>query len=218
MKEVYALLGENPSAVYNWRYNESSAQSRQSFKHGFIIKVGKVFGLEHDETEALANKAGLSVSFLLPSGDGGTDCGAGQASCADKPIIDGSVNEGFAKHFNGLLSAYSGKKAELCVAATVEDRMFRHIKSGRYLRKESVLALLIAMGLSFGDIRCALAKAGYALSHSVPGDIVVIWMFEKGNVESIADGGARLHEINMELHRLGLPLLMTRAKQEKARA
>ena len=42
----------------------------------------------------------------------------------------------------------------------IDERMFRHIKSGIYLRKESVLALLIAMGQDLENIQITLKKAG----------------------------------------------------------
>lgn len=118
----------------------------------------------------------------------------------------------FANHFNTLLSAYPGKKIDLCWAASVSERMFRHLKSGRYLRKESILALLIVMNLSLEDIQEALKKAGFILSYSLPNDVVVIWLLENESKNNLyyKDGADRLNYINETLDSLGLPLIMLR--------
>ena len=93
----------------------------------------------------------------------------------------------------------------------IDERMFRHIKSGVYLRKESILALLIAMGQNLVNIQIALKKAGFILSASMYSDTVVIWMMENKLIRNI--GTARLASINNVLYDLDLPLLMTRSKE-----
>ena len=123
--------------------------------------------------------------------------------------IDANVD--FANHFNTLLAAYPGKKIDLYKAALVSDRMFRHIKSGHHLRKEPILALLIAMGLNLENIQVALMQAGYILSHSMLNDAVIMWMLK--NDASKQNSAGRLQTINDTLDSLGLPLLMTRMKE-----
>ena len=121
-----------------------------------------------------------------------------------------STNTRFSNHFYSLLSEYPGKKSDLYKAASISDRMFRHIKTGRYLRKESVLALLIVMGLGLVDIQRSLKIAGYILSHSIPNDAVILWILE--NDTHRYKGARRLYNINEILYSLELPLLMTRPK------
>jgi len=88
--------------------------------------------------------------------------------------------------------------------------MFRHIKSGRFLRKEPVLALLIALGLELEDIQFALKKAGFILSDSLPRDSIIIWMLNNESINQKRE--MRLMQINEILYSLGQPLLMTRLK------
>jgi hypothetical protein len=118
------------------------------------------------------------------------------------------INTKFANHFDSLLSDYSGKKSDLYKSALISDRMFRHIKAGRYLRKEPVLALLIVMELSLDDIQRSLKIAGYTLSYSIPSDVVILWILESDTYKH--KGAKRLYRINEILYSLELPLLMTR--------
>ena len=222
IRDIYALLGASRSTVYKWRYNTTVTQSKDYFKHSFIKKAGELFSLSHAETEALANKAGLSLYSIKLDPRSYSPFQLSSKNTVDKHIhikenlntdfspAENFINTNFIKHFNALLSTYSGKKNELCEAALVSDRMFRHIKSGKYLRKEPILALLITMGLSLEDIQKALKKAGFILSRSMPNDIVIIWMLE--NELSNHKGAKRLYRINELLDSLELPLLMTRWK------
>ena len=190
IRDVYALLGVSWQTVYKWRENPSATQSRGSLKHNFIENAGLLFGLNYHEKEVLANKAGLSLG---PS--------------ASEPCS----NQNFAIHFNALISTFPGKKNELCQAALVSDRMFRYIKSGLYLKKEPILALLIVLGLELDKIQAALKKAGFILSKSLPNDSVIIWML-KNQVKALT-GAVRLNIVNDTLFSLCLPLLMTRQKR-----
>jgi len=88
--------------------------------------------------------------------------------------------------------------------------MFRHIKNGQYLKKESVLALLIVLDLLLNEIQTALKKAGLFLSNSLANDAVVTWMLS--NDACSLRGAVRLRTINETLYSLDLPLLMTRLK------
>ncbi|MDR0272669.1 MAG: hypothetical protein LBI27_05065 [Clostridiales bacterium] len=117
-------------------------------KYEVIKTAGKHFGLCANETESLANKAGLSL-------------------CAD---------ESFKKMFGDLLCEYPESKRRLCEMSLVSERMFRYIKEGRFLKKEPVLSLAISMGASFETIQTLLKKAGYVLSNSLPNDAVVMWI------------------------------------------
>lgn len=192
MKDIYALLEVSWQVIYKWRNNPTTTQSRYSLKHDFIKKAGELFSLNLEEQESLAIKAGLSLHGLWGH---------------DKK----SPNIGFANHFNKLLNKYPGKKIELCKAALVSDRMFRHIKSGYHLKKEPILALLITMELGLADIQTALKKSGYFLSSSIPSDAVIIWMIN--NEVYCQKGAMRLHYINETLYSLNLPLLMTKIGQ-----
>jgi len=233
LKDIYALLGVSWQSMYKWRNNATSTQSRNFFKHGLIKRASELFSLDNLEMESLANKAGLS---LCASSDNVVDkhervakysnsefsvelhpCTEEQAllkSQSQSKIIgtseDKAINANFSKHFNDILSTYPVKKMELYEAALVSDRMFRHIKSGRFLRKEPVLALLVVIGLNVASIQELLKMAGYILSRSISNDVVVMWLLE--NEPTNFNGRKRLYRINEILESLDLPLLMTREK------
>ena len=185
--EVYALIGITRKGVSKWHCSPVGTQTKNRCKYNVIIRTGELFGLDRSETEQLANKAGLSLD----------------------------ADDSFPEHFNCAICAYPGKKRELCERAGVSDRMFFHIKSGRHLRKESLTALLIEAGTSLGETQRLLRKAGYVLSHSVPGDVIVMWMLENDLREQSHKHINPVSYINEVLHTLGLPLLMTREKSQK---
>ena len=93
----------------------------------------------------------------------------------------------------------------------VSERMFHHIKNGKHLRKETVLALLIVMELSVSEIQVTLKKAGFVLSNAIARDVVIMWLLE--NELDNKKGEKRLLYINDKLYALELPLLTTRSKE-----
>ena len=190
LKDIYSMLNINPQTISKWRYNSTSTQSRENFKADFIKKSAGLFSLTSSETEELANKAGLS---FIEVSEGKT------------------FNSSFAEYFRKLVADYQGKKIDLCIEATVSGRMFRHLQNGRFLRKESILALLIVMGLDFEEIQHTLKKAGFILSDSMSNDIVIIWLLK--NKEYSKKGSERLSIINNVLYESDLPLLITRYRE-----
>lgn len=141
----------------------------------------------------MANKAGLSIFEFYDN--------------FYENMLDKQVRDKFSKHFLYHLKKYKGKKIELCESALVSEKMFRHIKVGKFLKKEPILALLIVMNLDLDEIQKALRMAGLILSRSMYNDVVVIWIIEN-NLHN--RGAKRLQYINEVLESLGLPLLMTR--------
>lgn len=151
--EVYSLLGISRHQIYKWQKNSTSTQTKKMFKHLTFVAAGEVFGLSSEETEALANKAGLT---LHPIGN-------------------------FVEIFGGMLDAYPKSKRHLCEVSFVSDRMFRYIKEGQYSKKGAVLALSISMGQSLDNIQTLLKSAGYVLSESLPNDAVILWILRHTN-------------------------------------
>jgi len=214
-------------------------------KQKVIIRAKEVFGLSEQETQSLANKAGLSLSFatqttkvassLLASAEFST---ASEFSTElfpyDKPAKAGheikpkinaekctgiytevtakpkgeNHNADFIRTFNGFITAFPGKIIELCEAAIVSERMYFHIKLGKHLKKEPITALLIVLNKSLTCIQECLQMAGFILSHSLPGDMVIMWMIEHGLHEQ--KNISRVYHINEILYDLELPLLMTK--------
>ena len=168
-----------------WKSKPEVTQTRNGLKYSAITAAGKLFGLARDELESLANMAGLT---LFPDG-------------------------GFTEAFDTMLSNYPRSYKELCEAASVNERMFRHIRSGKHLRKETVLALAIVMCDCVEGIQLLLKKAGFVLSDSLPGDAIVKWVMK--NTDKLNPHTAPIDYINHTLEGFGLPVLMTREWNEK---
>jgi hypothetical protein len=182
ISEVYGLMNIKNQHLSYWKNKPGATQTKRFFKYNVIHTAGKLFSLNENETEVLANRAGLSL-------------------CAD---------EKFADHFNSLLALYPGKKHELYDMAQVSERMFRYAKNGKHLTKETLLALAVAMGLGLDEIQVLLKKAGYILSKSLPNDMVLVQMIESAKHGSKKSN--LVSHINDVLYELELPLLMTRDK------
>jgi DNA-binding Xre family transcriptional regulator len=116
----------------------------------------------------------------------------------------------FSEYFNKLISLYPGKKYELYDAAQISERMYRYVKNGQFLTKETLLALAISLELKLNDIQVLLKKAGYILSGSLPNDMIIIWLIEHDERSSKKIN--YVSYINDVLYSLEMPLLMTRDK------
>lgn len=133
-----------------------------------------------DETEALANKAGLSLHF----------------------------DENICRYISGLIKSRTNRYKTLSDAANVSERMLQYIRKQKCPSKETLLAILISLGLDITDIQRVLEMAGYALSASLPNDAVIAWLLEHD--ERPNKSVSLLSHINEVLCELDLPLLMTR--------
>jgi len=193
LREIYALLGVSWQTVYKWSdpYSSSPAyDARMKTKHKLIRNAVNLFSLTHEQTRQLATKIGITVDFLQESES------------------TTQSNEAFADHFNNLLLTYPHKESQLAKDALISERMFNHIKHGKHLSKNAILALLITMGLDSLNIQKALAKAGFTLSLAIPSDVVILWLLDNQAIP--ATGAKRLDFVNQTLDDLGLPLVESR--------
>ena len=174
-----------------WRNNPSTL-TKGNLKYKTILRAANLFGLSEVETEELANKAGLSIAHIN-----------------SLETADTQQNEVFARHFNGILSAHNGKLKDLYDAAMVSERMFRYLRNGQHIKKEPLLAILLTLTRQIETIHDCLKKAGFVLSKSLPNDTVIMWIIENEPTHSET---SFIYHINTTLDQLGLPLLMTRAK------
>jgi hypothetical protein len=200
---IYALLGVKHQNITRWRANPGSSLTKSGLKYDTIIRAGELFALTDTEIEGLANKAGLSLHHIrnVPAFPNPAPDNAEVSPYAD-----------FMLHFGKIIREFPGTMRKLCESALVSERMLRYIRMGRHIKKEPVLALLIAMNLCVNGIQECLKKAGFILSKSLPGDSVIMWML--ANEPHRHDGTSIVYRINEVLDSLGLALLMTRAKSE----
>ncbi|MCL1935118.1 MAG: hypothetical protein FWF57_01870 [Defluviitaleaceae bacterium] len=222
-EQIFKKLGISFQTFYDWRDNPFSTQSRNYLKHKFIFNAGNLFSLRFHETEDLANRAGLTLKFSVFENKYKINPISNEVEFSEElsPEIskiknkilkkEKVINKDFSLHFNKIIDTYKGTKRNLFESALISKEMFYNIKSGIHLRKEVVLALLIATGLCLKDIKIALSKAGYVLSKSLHNDVIIMWMLENDLCKM--KGSKRLYILNDLLYDLDLPLLMARSKE-----
>ena len=153
------------------------------------MNAAELFHLDEYARESLANKAGLSFVYGQPQ----------------------TFKSVFTIYLETLLPPNRGSNL---LAGTISERMMEYIQNGMTPTKESTLALGILFGLDEKGLRKLLGCAGYALSKSLPNDMVVEWMFN--NRSKSCNDIHLLLSINELLDEFGYPLLMTRNKNEKS--
>ena len=120
-----------------------------------ILRCSEVFPLSLEETEVLANKAGLSVVYF-------------------------DAEKGFP-FFDTRWFHTSG---QLGCEANVTERMLEYIKAGMRPAKETLLAIAISVGYSVEKIQHLLKTCGYVLSDSIPADIVILYYLKNNRMLS----------------------------------
>lgn len=179
LDDVYQEIGITKQTVSYWNKNMFQTQKKH-LRYRIILKCAVLFHLTPEETEALANKSGLSILYF-------------------------DMEMGFP-HFH---TAWIRPDKSLTRSANLTERMSEYIKAGMRPSKESLLSIAITMGYSLNEIQSILTKAGYILSRSIPSDIVIIeYLTEHARHHSSSP--ASVHRINELLEELELPLLGTK--------
>jgi transcriptional regulator with XRE-family HTH domain len=176
---IYLQIGVSKQDISYWASNPGRTQTRK-FRSTVIESAAAVFGLSKQESESLANKAGLSLQYT----------------------------EDFTEYLLEALRHSSLRQREIVETANVSERMFELIKKGEHPSKETLLALSITLGAEIDDINLLLQKAGYILSRSLVSDTVVMWLLEHDERKNKSTPLTAF--INGVLAELELPLLMTR--------
>lgn len=145
-----------------------------------ILRAAEVFGLDYQEKELLANRAGLSVKY------------------------QGDFNTDFCRK---LLSRYGSWK-HFIAKSNLTERMFWYIHSGVHPSKGTLVAIAVAAEIELQDVQEMLNRAGYSLSHSIPEDLIVYYFL--GHRRELNRDISLVWQINTVLDELELPLLGTR--------
>lgn len=229
LRDVCAILDVSDQFIQDWRSDVTSTQSKGFFKHCVIIRASELLSLCQVESEKLANKAGLSLYWVAPEINkcpykNGYECH--RKSRSDKTnrkdpddLCKKPPNKEFSKYFCYMLKAYPASNKYLWGIAThISESVFYSIRRGEHLKKESILALLIAMGVNLDEIQKILSKADFTLSDSIPRDKVIKYLLEEEacniSYDFLCRTKKRLHKINEELEMLGVPLLKPRDKKD----
>jgi len=216
LEKVLVLIGINRKTMNYWRNQYTSNQTNKNLKHRVIMNAGSLFGLSYQQTEDLANKAGLSLLYMtgkqmmLDAAEFSTEIFPYDETDATVIHHHSETKMEFIEQLNNLITLSGRKLTDLCYDALISERMIHHMRKGQHLRKETILALLITLEQDLENIQLILKKAGYSLSHSLPNDAIIMWLMK--HEVCFLNGVNRLLKINDVLDELELPLLMTRLK------
>lgn len=126
MVGIYRLLGSSKRNLSYWQSNPNS--SRLSYKKAKIFVVQKareLFSLPNEQTEELANRAGLTPD----------------------------VRSGFS--LSEILRRWQFRNSLVYRNALVSERMFFYCKNGMHATKESLTAIAVSMRLTVNETRMA---------------------------------------------------------------
>lgn len=112
-----------------------------------------------------------------------------------------NIGDNFHTRLFRLIDERGLKDPEVYKAANLDKRLFSKIRSNpKYKpKKETALALAIALKLNIDETADLLARAGYALSPSSMTDVIVRYYIESGNYD--------MYDINCKLYDHGEPML-----------
>jgi len=186
LSEIWRELGVSKQCISHWKNDLPPTMKTNYARYYANEKAGKLFSLTKREKENLTTKVGINKN------------------------IDES--EIFIERFKELLNLWNGSQQELYENAGIGKRTFYNIKSGKKLRKDTLLALFIVMGLSESEVKEGLKLAGFYLSNSSPRDLVISHSLE--NDLKNVKGAMRLEAVNTTLYELNQPLLEVRGSKD----
>ena len=198
-----------------WSKQYTNNSTTKQLKYRVIMNAGYLFELTYHQTEELANKAGLSLSYLID----GLITFEHEFSKELFPYddIENRVSHhefkdkvAFITQLEDIITLSNRKLTDLCKDALISERMIHHMRKGQHLRKEAIIALLVVLEQELEDIQVLLKKAGYILSNSLPNDVVIMWLLK--HEVCFLNGANSLLKINDVLEEMEFPLLMTRPK------
>ncbi len=156
MTEVYSMLGCTKTDLSRWENNPCSTHlTSRNAKKAVVKRAEGLFCLTGEESESLANKAGLSLT--------------GGNYSLEQMIKCGSCH---------------GKRADFLQKAGISERMFQYYLAGKTPTKQVLLAMAVVTELPVGQIDKLLASYGYCLSRSLANDMVVLWFLDNRRGET----------------------------------
>ena len=116
------------------------------------------------------------------------------------------LDEPFSITLFRIIEAKGKTDAEVYKRANIDRRLFSKIRSDRHYRpkKETILALAVALELTPAETADLLKRAGFALSRSVLFDVIVEYFITRGKYN--------IFEINNVLYKYDQPILGWRAR------
>lgn len=114
-------------------------------------------------------------------------------------ILD--TDTSFSETLMAIISSKGLKDSMVYNKANIDRRHFSKIRTGeiKVPKKQTVLALAIALELNITETSNLLEKAGYSLSRSLPSDVIIRYYIENENYD--------IYDINYALFEYDQPLL-----------
>ena len=111
------------------------------------------------------------------------------------------MDAGFSDTLMRMIDERGLKDSEVYKRANMSRQHFSKIRSNPQYqpKKQTVLALAIALELSLDDTRLLLERAGFALTHADERDVIVEYFISQGSYD--------IYEINLALYGFDQPLL-----------
>lgn len=124
----------------------------------------------------------------MPVGSAPLKASAPSMECGAIPSLDAylkKADESFGQTLMKLICEKQMDNTEVYRRANMDRKLFSKIISTPSYRpkKQTVLALAIALRLSLKDTQALLSKAGYILSHSIRADLIVEYFIQSGNYD-----------------------------------
>ena len=189
-------LSEHDMDVYLAVFDRDACSISEELLGGMEAFIDQNYVDAHTYKRRLPEEAAQGAVMQMPDA-------AASASRQPQELDDfvRHLDEPFNETLMRLIDARGMKDPEVYRKANIDRKLFSKIRTGKGYTpgKKTILALCIALELNMEETEDLLEKAGYALSGSRLGDVIVTYFIENGEYD--------IYEINEALFRYSQPLL-----------